>query len=368
MPRQRRRLVDISRVYDVLTRRAPSILRGMRIFLLALLLSTSTVSTGEGQDGAWVTYRLPGGDVYRIVPDGQSPPENVSTGIDALSQGADAWLNVSPDGRWLVLETERFHPDCSGWACLAVVSADLSQGEAIEVEGQVVHPEGFSAIDSSGDLVVYPVAGPSHVLDLFAVRRLGGVWNAPVNLTATSPYQWNFSPAVSQDGSRVVFDCGDEPYGAVGTSICEVGTDATALRIVAEPDDLGIGLVALHHPDYEPDGDIVFEGDDGTEELWRIAGGAGTPEKISSDYGNDNSPCALPDGRIASLWLNRPGGTGVHELKVMSEDGLSYDMLLIDTDVFDVGLGCGGAGVSSPLFADGFESGDTSAWSTTSGP
>ena len=58
-------------------------------------------------------------------------------------------------------------------------------------------------------------------------------------------------------------------------------------------------------------------------------------------YNNDNSPCVLPDGRIVSLWLDRPDGPSVHELKVMSADGASFEMILPDVDVLDIGLGCG---------------------------
>jgi len=40
-------------------------------------------------------------------------------------------------------------------------------------------------------------------------------------------------------------------------------------------------------------------------------------------------------------WLNRPGGSGDHELKVMKPDGSSYFMLVTGADVADIGLGCG---------------------------
>jgi len=50
----------------------------------------------------------------------------------------------------------------------------------------------------------------------------------------------------------------------------------------------------------------------------------------------------LPDGRIASLWLDRPDGEGLHELKIMTADGSSFYMALKEVDVLDRGLGCGG--------------------------
>lgn len=48
----------------------------------------------------------------------------------------------------------------------------------------------------------------------------------------------------------------------------------------------------------------------------------------------------LADGRIPSLWLNRPGGQSLHEVKVMTPDGASDAMVVIGVDIEDVG--CGG--------------------------
>ncbi len=62
-------------------------------------------------------------------------------------------------------------------------------------------------------------------------------------------------------------------------------------------------------------------------------------------------------------WLNvSPNGSSDHELKLMNADGGASEMLLVDHDVWDIGIGCGGA--SDVIFTDGFESGDTSEWST----
>ena len=123
-----------------------------------------------------------------------------------------------------------------------------------------------------------------------------------------------------------------------------MGTDGTGFRVVLTPADSPGDLPDtgdLHSPDYAPDGGIVFEAGWEGEEIWRLPAGAAEPVKITNVFNNDNSPCVLPDGRIASLWLNRPGGSGEHELKVMSSDGSDYFMLLPDIDVADIGIGCG---------------------------
>ena len=58
------------------------------------------------------------------------------------------------------------------------------------------------------------------------------------------------------------------------------------------------------------------------------------------DTRNDNSPCVLWDGRIASLWLQRPGGASTHEIKVTDPMGRSPVMVQTDVDVMDVGISC----------------------------
>ncbi|MCP4419712.1 MAG: hypothetical protein GY805_24130, partial [Chloroflexi bacterium] len=90
-----------------------------------------------------------------------------------------------------------------------------------------------------------------------------------------------------------------------------------------------------------PDGSIIFEADWNGEQIWRLPAGSNAPVRVTDAFGNDNSPCVLPDGRIASLWLDRPDGNGGHELKIMTADGNDYFLALMDLDVFDLGLGCG---------------------------
>lgn len=294
-----------------------------------------------------ITYTLPGGDVYRIAAQEGATPENISQALNALAPYSDDGLiNISPDGAWLVLNSERFDSECVGWSCLSIVAGDLSFGEAVRAGGAVIHPEGFIAVASGGNLIVYKDGGGPHVRDLWAVTRSGAsAWGVPVLLTASSPYAYNDQPAISVDGSRVVFDCGNQPYGVTGTAICEAGTDGTGFRVMLTPADSPAGFPntgALHHADYAPDGSIVFESNWDGEEIWRLPVGTTEPVRVASQFNNDNSPCVLPDGRIVSLWLGRPENeSGIHEIKVMASDGISYIMALTGSDLMDIGIGCG---------------------------
>jgi hypothetical protein len=306
-------------------------------------LATTTPSVQAGH----VTYTF-GEQVYRIKAVEGAIPENITQELNNLSPlpqgGSDENLNISPDGKWLVLITERFHDDCAGWACLAVVADDVSSGEVVWSNGTVIHPaSGSPAISSGGNLIVYSSTDGEHDLNLWAVSRGSGTaWGAPFELTKDSTYEYNEGPAINGDGTKIVFTCTNNPYSG-DTNICEVGTDGEDFRVLLTPSDSPEGLpdkANFHAPDYAQDGSIVFEADWDGEYIWRLTAGATEPVKITSDFNNDNSPCVLPDGSIASLWLNRPGGLGHHELKIMAQDGSSYFMLL-NEDVADIGIGCG---------------------------
>jgi hypothetical protein len=292
----------------------------------------------EATDTATGTRHL-----YRINATEGAVPEDISVALDTLdASGPDEWIGISPDGEWLLLGTERFHPECAGWPCMAVVPADLSAGEPVRIGGAVIHPEGFGAIASGGDLIVYPASGGPHTLDLWAITRQDDGWSEPLLLTNDSPYAFNHTATFAADGTRVIFDCGDQPYADLGTALCEAASDGSGTRVVLTPDDAPPGMTAggaLHHPDYEADGGIVFQST-WSGAVWRLPAGATVAEPVSSAFDVEIAPCALADGRIASLWLARPGNEGFNELKVMTADGTAYAMLVTGVAIEDIG--CGG--------------------------
>jgi|GEM_PF-761751 len=306
---------------------------------------TATGATESMTGTGSITYALPDGHLYHSAAQPGAIPLDISAQLDAMSPGVDAWVNISPDGQWLLLETERFDPECDGWACLVLVDAGLTAPEVVMIDEAVVHSEQSGAVASGGNLIVYQSTDGPHENDLFAIVRQEVGWSPPLVLTGDSSFSWNHSPALADDGLHVIFDCGDVPYAGEGTAICEVGTAGNGFRVVLTPADSPAGLPpggALHHPDYAPDGSIVFEGDWDGERIWRLLPGASEPIPVNATFSNDNSPCVLPDGRIVSLWLNRPGSEGFHEIKVMDLDGSQDSMILIDIDVLDIGLGCAG--------------------------
>jgi hypothetical protein len=293
--------------------------------------------------GGHITYTLPDDRAFLSSTEANAVAIDIGDVLDTMAPGWDGWLNISPDGQWLLLESERFDPECDGWACLMVTDTSLTTPEIIKADGQVIHPEGFSAVASGGHLVIFVANDGPNDLDLFATTRLDSGWSTPRLLTSDSPYSWHQQPAISANGLQVIFDCGDESYGDM--AICEVNVDGSNFRIILTSDNPPEGMPAgsgWHHPDYAPDGSIVLEGDWGGETIWHLPLNASEPVMVNGVFNNDNSPCVLPDGRIVSLWLDRPDAEGFHEIKVMNSDGSEDSLILRDIDVLDVGIGCGG--------------------------
>ncbi len=274
--------------------------------------------------------------IHRIEAREGAQPVDLSNALNRHSPGADRWAGLSPDGQWLALLTSRF--GCGTDRCVVLLKTDLSHHAMLE--GVKAH----AVPSSGGQKVVFVGAGP-HVEDLYVIQKDAQGWSKPLLLTGSSKHQYNNEPALSQDGRKVVFACADAPYALHETEICEVNTDGTRLTVSIPYVDGTSSDAGLRSPDYAPDGSIVFEGEDvydwTRERVARRPASGGKP-RVLGVFGNDNSPCVLPNGWIASLWLTRPGNPeGLHELKVMSPDGEDYFMLMPGNDIKDVGLGCG---------------------------
>jgi hypothetical protein len=277
--------------------------------------------------------------LYRISAQKDSQPENISTALDKLSPGADDWINISADGQWLLISSERFDPECKGWACLTIVSADLTHTEVLKSGGAALHAV-FSAVGPT--CVVYVASGGPHGQDLWIIKRQAGGWSDPKLLTAASTYPNNIIPLLSADEQKVLFTCSNDAYAASDSGVCEVGADGSGYRMLVNGGmhTTSNSTVNLRHAAYAADGSVVFEGDWQGEQVWRMVPG-GAPALINANLHNDNSPCALPGGWVASLWLERPGGSSLHELKIMSLDGKEYWVLMQNQDISDIGIGCG---------------------------
>ncbi len=317
-------------------------------FPLCLALAACGAVSPAGPDGGgdppgagYVTF-TDGPTVYRIAAHAGAAPEDVSALVGAGGGVSERRLNLSPAGAAYVFETGDL--GCATVTCVAV--APVADPIAVElvVPGGVVldAAEGRSAVTDDGALVVFAAGGGPHQRDLFVTRRQAGAWTASQLLTERSPHAWQDTPSLSADGARVLFDCGPTANAGPGGSICEVGVDGGDVAVVVSPADAPAAIASagpVHHATFDGE-DVVFEAAWDGERVWRTGPGGLRPVGSAA---NDNTPCALADGRIASLYLGRPGNPdGRHELKLMAADGRELALLVIGRDLVDEGIGCGG--------------------------
>ena len=302
----------------------------------------STAALGSGH----VTYTLEG-DVFRLATVPGARPENISALITPKgARQRDRRLNTSANGAFYVFETGNVDSACNGTSCLAIAPGSAPAEALLVLEGgnRIEGAANLSAVSNDGTVVLFAASGSAHPRDLFVTRRTGAAWSAAAALTGASTFDWNDLAAIHPDGTRVLFDCGSAPEASEGGSVCEVGIDGAGFKTVVTSADAPATVThkgAVHHASYSPDGSVVFEANWDGERIWRKAGKVVT-DLSTSAFANDNSPCVLPDGRIVSLWLDRPGNAGgAHEIKVMGAQGDGAFLLLTGSDVSDVGIGCG---------------------------
>jgi hypothetical protein len=279
-----------------------------------------------------------------------TPPvvEDVSVELEAASSGADSGLSLSHDGKLAAVITTRF--GCANFECLALVPiGDALMPSAATVPkaaGQQLHPADRPALANGGAFIVYSSGDGPHMRDLFIVRKTAsGDYSQPLLLTGASTFDFNLLPSLTRDETSLVYDC-SATGSKVQASLCRVGLDGSgwALTLAGSGGPGATAMNEVHSADFAPDGTtLVFEADwsaAGNQRIWKRTAN-GTLSQFNPMFTNDVTPCVLPDGRIVSLWLNRPGNMGgVHELKVMSADGAAFSMLLENADVTDIGISC----------------------------
>jgi hypothetical protein len=144
------------------------------------------------------------------------------------------------------------------------------------------------------------------------------------------------------DATEIVYDCSTGDQSDELVDICRVSTSAPGgvRSVLAQP--IGSGdqaWTSFHSPAYLPGGGYVFECHHPHEELVCVLPpGARQPVRLTTaGVSNDNSPCAFPDGRIASLL-----DTGIHTVRITRADGSDAFTAQDRADVLDVGIYCGG--------------------------
>jgi hypothetical protein len=268
-------------------------------------------------------------------PNVNPTPTNLSKSLDSFSAGHDYGINMSPNGQWLVLHSDRFGGQNRIGSLVVVPKSNMGAGQQIKVGGNTIVPAATSnsAIGNDGLVVVYASADGPHTLDLWSVSYTGAAWVTEL-LTGDSTYAYNMQPALSADGTTVVFAAGDTS-AASGEAIAEVNLNASGFQTLVT----GQGQVS--HPDYGLNGQIVFGSDQGGDRIWRRSN-LGALSLISGAL-DEFAPAVLPDGRIASLWWDQaanPDGA-VYELTIRSAVGAHERTILPDASFPIITLGVG---------------------------
>ena len=301
--------------------------------------------------------------LWRAQPVEATTPFNISEKLDLIatqpSHVHKGPIKVAPDGTFYAFFSEAFDADSAGNAGLTIAPAGLGSAQTIKYNGVTIHGDntlGGAQPCNGGNTVVYVDAGDPtvtptpHVRDLWVINRPNAqsAWNAPYCITRNTGSAYNTWPVLSSDSTKVLFDQGSAGGRASGTSIGEVSITGQDYRSVVTAASLPGGATATycHAGSYLPNGDVVFEADDASsQQVWRVPAAGGTPSAINTAFAEDRSPCALPDGRIASLWLNSPNGSGKHEIKIMDDAGLNDATItepsVLFDEIDDIGLGSG---------------------------
>lgn len=165
--------------------------------------------------------------------------------------------------------------------------------------------------------------------DLFISRRIGDVWTHPENLgSPVNTREWESQPSMGSDGRTLYFiraNKSGKDWKSMDIYVTKLGDDGS----FGKPERLGHNVntagqeqsVQIH-----PDGKTLYFSSDGLPGLggadifvsrmqpdgsWGKAENLGSP--INSP-GEDNSVLVGPDGRLAYIGSDRPGGFGDMDL------------------------------------------------------
>ncbi|MCY2954487.1 MAG: hypothetical protein NTU53_21360 [Planctomycetota bacterium] len=303
----------------------------------------------------FVVFRGPGtstqpGHLFRAVAQGGAVPADISKSLTDLGYtGVDTQINISSNATWMVLHTTRFGGAADTSSLAILKSDDINSGQQIRIGGNVViSTDGPSAVSNDGNTVVYASTDGPHAIDLWAAQFASGQWTSHI-LTGldTWTYSNNIQPAISADGTKVLFAAGNAA-GDTGTeAIAQVNIDGSAIqtlvtRVNAPADSKADAY--LNHPNFtSTPGVIVFGANftNGADQLWRWATGqtAATPASAAT---SEVSPAVFSDGRIVSLWRNRDGNAGhVLELTLRDADGSYRGTIAPGVDLPNAGIGVG---------------------------
>jgi hypothetical protein len=273
----------------------------------------------------YVTFRGPvgvDGSSYILRAPANGVITNLSKAMTNLGKtGKDFGVAASADGQYMLIKTTRFAGDASGSLAL-VPTNNLAAGQQIAIGGNKVTTYDNNIAIANTDtqiVIVYAetvYAGPEisgSSLVAATYNKATQTWTKQTLAdSAATTKAFNIEPAISADGTKVVFAAGNPSAlggsSASPTQIMQVNTDGTGLTVVADQTSVAGAANAaatLQFPQYDSTtGDILFTADyNNTPQNWRKAGV--NPPAVIGDTSNDFCPAVFADGSVVSLYRNR---------------------------------------------------------------
>ena len=294
----------------------------------------------ENSNPQYVSYMLANGEAQIVEAKEDGNVTNISELLAKTSTGQEAWINLSPNGEWILLDSTRLDQNCENEGCLIYGKRDSSDFKTIKLaDGSVIHPEDFSAISNDAKFIIVHLS-QADGNDLFVSKQdSNNTWSLLTNITSSSPSTDNKNPAISADGTEVLFDC--------GKNICLVNSDGTNLKTLIHLNDkpnTTNSWESITNADFDTQGNVIFQGTFVATWPWRYKRETSEITLINNTNNNDNFPCVLSNGDIATLWFGRAeNDSGNSELKIMNKTGTRQVIAVKgDKEIFHSPLGCGG--------------------------
>jgi Tol biopolymer transport system component len=305
-------------------------------------------SAGDAETVVYSSLAPGNWDLYRFDRPGE-PPRRLTT-----DPGLDYNPVVSPDGRWVVFTSERAgSPD--------LYALDLERG------GEPVRLTASDAMEDAADFspdgrTLVFVGSQSGNADVYSMRFDPGnpdAEGAAVNLTRHAAGDYN--PAMSPDGTQILFSSGRAPNDAAGP-LPAAGDEASELYLM-RADGTNVRRLTRHDgwdgsPAWSKDGQAVlfYSERDGEPRIFEMPLDGTVPRALSQADRGALSPVAGPDGRVAftsrhgDRWnvvsVEADGGG----LRVESDETRDYWGPTFDASGRVVAFGPGPTG-SAPLIA-----------------
>lgn len=324
---------------------------GVGVVMAVAVVPGLDAQRGAG-DAETVVYSslAPGNwDLYRFDRPGE-PARRLTT-----DPGLDYNPVVSPEGRWVVFTSERGgSPDLYA---LDLGRADgpvrLTASDAME-DAADFSPDGRTLVfvsSRTGNADIYSM--PFDPEDPAAA-------DAAVNLTRHAAGDYN--PAVSPDGTQILFSSGRAADDAAAAPLAAAGTEASELYVM-QADGTDVRRLTRQDgwdgsPAWSRDGQSVlfYSQRDGETRIFEMPLDGTTPTALSETDRGALSPAAGPDGRVAfssrrgDRWSVVSVDAGGGNLRVESDEARDYWGPTFDPTGGIVAFGPGPTG-AAPLIA-----------------